>query len=102
MVSRPEIRTEDLERIAQEFNVNISVKSGSTAYFTPMSWHPSSYGKIVIQVSGKNSEDVKVCVGKIFLRYGKPDEIPTALFGEKKKGKKIIEDLLKEYEGGKR
>ena len=102
MEPRPEIKAEDLEKIAQEFNVNVSVKRGSTAYITPMNWRSSSYGKIVIQVTGKNSENVKVCVGRIFLRYGKPDEIPTALFGEKKEGKRIIEDLLKEYEGGKR
>ena len=102
MEPRPEIKTEDLEKIAQEFNVNVSVKRGSTAYITPMSWRSSSYDEIVIQVTGKNSEDVKVCVGRIFLRYGKPDEIPTALFGEKKEGKRIIEDLLKEYERGKR
>jgi hypothetical protein len=102
MEPSPEIKAEDLEKIAKEFNVNVSVKRGLTAYITPMSWRPSSYGKIVIQVTGKNSEDVKVCVGRIFLRYGKPDEIPTALFGEKKEGKRIIEDLLKEYEGGKR
>ena len=99
MEPRPEIKAEDLEKIAQEFNVNVSVKKVSTAYITPMIWRNSSYCKIVIQVIGKNSEDVKVCVGRIFLRYGKPDEIPTALFGEKKEGKRIIEDLLKEYEG---
>lgn len=102
MEPHPEIKREDLEKIAQEFNVNVTVNRGSTAYITPGSWRPSAYGKIVIQVIGKNSEDVKVCVGRIFLRYGKPDEIPTALFGEKKEGKRIIEDLLKEYTGRKR
>ena len=102
MEPRPEIKTEELEKIAQEFNVNISVQRGSTLYFTPMSWRAPSYGRIIIQVTGKNSEDVKLCVGRIFLRYGKPDVIPTALFGEKKEGRRIIEDLLKEYEGGRR
>lgn len=102
MVSRPEIKTEDLEKIAQEFNVNVSVKRGSAVYITPMSWRSPSYCKILIQVTGRNSEDVRVCVGRIFLRYGKPDEIPIVLFGAKKEGKRIIDDLLKEYERGKR
>jgi len=104
MKPRPEIKTEDLEKIAKEFNVKISVKRGSAAYFTSMriGYRKTFYGKIVIQVTGKHLEDVNKCVGRIFLRYGKPDEIPPAFFGEKKKGKRIIEDLLKEYEERKR
>jgi len=45
---------------------------------------------------------VKICVGRIFLLYGRPDEVPSALFGEKRSGKKIIDDLLKEFREGKK
>lgn len=104
MDSRPDIRIEELERIAREFNVKVEVKKAEATYFSPwrISWRLPSYGKIVVQVAGERMDAVKACVGRIFLLYGRPDEVPSALFGGKRAGRKIIDDLLREFNEGKR
>lgn len=104
MNSRSEVKTEELEKIGREFNVDIKVMRTSSSYFASMKigWHLPRYNKVIIQVVGECKEDVKSCVGRILLRYGRPDEIPSVLFGGKREGRMIIEELLKEVWGGKR
>lgn len=104
MDSRPEIRVEELERIAREFNVRVEVKKVSAVYFAParIGWRAPNYGKVVVQVVGERVDDVKACVGRVFLLYGRPDEVPSAFFGRKRAGRMVIEDLLREFEGRKR
>lgn len=104
MDSRPEVKIEELDRISREFDVDVKVRKVSASYFAPMriGWRLPRYGKVVIQVVGERVEDVKVCVGRIFLLYGRPDEVPSAFFGEKRVGRTIIEELLRELGGGKR
>ena len=104
MEPRPKIKTEELEKIAREFNVKVEANKVDSTYFTlgRISWRPPSYNMVIIQVSGELPDDVKTCVGRIFLTYGRPDEVPSAPFGSKKAGKKIIEELLKEFNEGRR
>ncbi|MFH0749158.1 MAG: hypothetical protein V1915_04500 [Candidatus Bathyarchaeota archaeon] len=98
MESRPEINLDELKNIGQEFNVKIEIKKDSPSYFTltRIGWQSPHYSRFVIQVIGEYDKDVKVCVGKIFLRYGKPDTVPMAFFGERRAGRIIIEDLVSE------
>ena len=104
MESRPEIKIKELEQMGQQFNVDVKVRKVSAQYFAPVriGWRPSSYRKIIIQVVGERLEDVRACVGRIFLLYGKPDEVPSAFFGGKRTGRTLIEELLIELRGGKR
>ena len=104
MESRPEIRVEELEKIAREFGVGVEVKKASASYFASwrIGWSFPSYGKIIVRVVGERVDTVRICVGRIFLLYGRPDEIPPALYGEKRIGKKIIDDLLREFSVKKR
>jgi hypothetical protein len=60
------------------------------------------YSRVEIQVSGEQTDAIKSCVGRIFMLYGRPDGAPTALSGGKKAGKKIIDELLREFSEGKR
>jgi len=101
---RPEIRMEELEKIAREFGVRVEVKKVSASYFAlgRIDWSLPSYGKIVVKVVGESVDAVRVCIGRIFILYGRPDEVPSTLFGEKRAGKKIIDDLLREFNEGKR
>ena len=103
MDSRPEINIEELERIGRKFNVEVKASRTSASYFAPMRFglQLPRYGKIIIQVVGQSVEDVKACVGRIFLLYGRPDDVPSAFFGEKRAGRMIIEELLREFRGGK-
>ncbi len=104
MDSRPEVKKEELDRICLEFNVDIKVKKVSASYFslTRIGFRLPKYDKVIIQVIGEIVEDVEACVCRIFLRYGKPDEVPSHLFGGKRVGRVIIEELLRELWGGKR
>ena len=104
MVSRPEIRVDELERIAREFNVKVSAAKVSATYFSlvRIGWRVPRYDRIVVQVVGERVDDVKKCIGRIFLLYGRPDEVPCALFGEKRAGRMIIDELLREFREGKR
>jgi hypothetical protein len=107
MKPRPEIKTEELEKIAQEFNVKFDAKKVAAYYFrlrvifSPYKLR-GSHSRVEIQVSGERPDDVKTCVGRIFLLYGRPDKVPAALSGSKKAGKKIIDELLREFNEGKR
>ena len=104
MKPSPEIKTEELEKIAREFNVKVEAKKVIAAYSTPgrIGYRLPRYRRVDIQVSGERPDDVKTCVGRIFLLYGRPDEVPAALSGGKKAGKKIIEELLREFSREKR
>jgi len=104
MKPRPEIKTEELEKIAREFKVKVEVKKVTATYSTPgrIGYRLPSYRRVDIQVSGERPDDVKTCVGRIFLLYGRPDEVPAALLGGKKAGKKIIDELLREFSESKR
>jgi hypothetical protein len=104
MKSRPEIKIEELEKIARELNVKVEAKKVTTAYSGPgrIGYRLPSYRRVDIQISGERADDVKTCVGRIFLLYGRPDEVPVALLGSKKAGKKIIDELLREFSEGKR
>jgi len=99
METRPEIKTEELEKIAREFNVKVEAKKVTATYSTPgrIGYRLPSYRRVDIQVSGERPDAVKTCVGRIFLLYGRPDEAPAALSGGKKAGKKIIDELLREF-----
>jgi DNA-directed RNA polymerase subunit M/transcription elongation factor TFIIS len=104
MKPRPEIKTEELEKIAREFNVKVEAKKAAASYFTPsrIGMRIPSYNRIEIQVSGEQPDAIKSCVGRIFMLYGQPDGVSTALSGGKKAGKKIIDELLREFNEGKR
>lgn len=104
MDSRPEIRMENLKEIANQFGVDIKVEKISASFFHVMRFGSSipHYGKVIVRVTGRNVDNIKTCIGRIFIRYGRPDEVPTAFFGSKRLGKAIIDDLINEYLGGKR
>jgi hypothetical protein len=104
MKPRPEIKTEELEKIAREFNVKVEAKKATASYFTPsrIGMRIPSYNRIEIQVSGEQTDAIKYCVGKIFMLYGRPDGVSTALSGGKKAGKKIVDELLREFNKEKR
>lgn len=97
MKPRPEIKIEELEKIAREFNVKVEAKKTAASYFTPgrIGYRLPSYHRVEIQVSGERPDAVKICVSRIFQLYGRPDEVPAAFLGGKKAGKKIIDELLR-------
>jgi hypothetical protein len=100
MQSRPEIKNDELERTARLFNVKVEAKKVETPY---RRWRspvrlPIFYRRVDIFVSGEHARDVKDCVDQIFKLYGKPDEVPTALFGSKKAGKKIVDEVLSHFD----
>ena len=99
MMPRPEIKSDELERIARGFNVKVEANKVVSSYagFTRGMRLPS-YRRVDILVSGERSRDVKDCVGEIFKLYGKPDEVPRALFGSKRAGKKIVDEVLRRFD----
>jgi hypothetical protein len=101
MERRPEIKNDELERIARLFNVKVEAKKVEKPYRSfssgPMR-RPIFYRRVDILVSGEQASDVKGCVEQIFKLYGKPDEVPKALFGSKKAGKKIVDEALKDFD----
>jgi len=100
MVPSREIKTDELERIARQFNVKVEVEKGTTTFGSIWSrgLRMLSYRRVDIFVSGERTGDVKGCVLEIFKLYGKPDEVPRALFGSKKAGKKIVDDALRNFD----
>lgn len=103
MDSKTEIKVDELESLAQEFNVKVEVKKVAAVYFTlvRIGWRLPHYDKIVVKVVGERAEDIKAYVGRVFLLYGRPDEIPRAIFGGRKTGRIIIEELLMGIKGEK-
>jgi hypothetical protein len=100
MQSRPEIKNDELERIARLFNVKVEAKKVETPYrrwSSPVRL-PIFYRRVDVLVSGEHACDVKGCVDQIFKLYGKPDEVPKALFGSKKTGKKIVDEVLRDFD----
>jgi hypothetical protein len=101
MEPRPEIKNDELERIARLFNVKVEAKKVEKPYRSfsrsPMR-RPIFYRRVDILVSGEQAYDVKGCVDQIFKLYGKPDEVPRALFGSKKAGKKIVDEALRDFD----
>jgi hypothetical protein len=99
MVSHPEVRAEELAKIARQFNVRIEARSVLASYFSlgRIGWRSPNYRRVEILVYGARYEDVKACIGRILLRYGRPDEIPRKIFGTKRLGKRIIDELLSEF-----
>ena len=104
MEARPAIRRRELVELARAFNVSISINKASSTFFS-LGWFGRNlprYDKVVVRVVGDQSTDVRTCVGRIFLLSGRPDEVPSAFFGGKKAGKRLIDELLHEFEEGKR
>jgi DNA-directed RNA polymerase subunit M/transcription elongation factor TFIIS len=97
MKPRPEIKTEELEKIAREFKVKVEAKKVVARYYTPgrIGGRLPSYNRVEIQVSGEQRDPLKTCVGRIFQLYGRPDEVPAAHSDAKKAGRKIIDELLR-------
>ena len=96
----PEIKNDELERIARLFNVKVEAKKVEKPYrrfSSGPTGRPIYYRRVDILVSGEQASDVKSCVDQIFKLYGKPDEVPTALFGSKKAGKKIVDEALRDF-----
>lgn len=104
MEVRPAIRCGELEELARAFNVSISINKASSTFFSlgVFGRNLPRYDKVIVRVVGGQSKDVRTCVGRIFLLYGRPDEVPSAFFGGKKVGKRLIDELLREFEEGKR
>jgi hypothetical protein len=100
MEPRPEIKNDELERIARLFNVKVEAKKVEVPYrsFSRSPMRLPIYRRVDISVSGEQAYDVKSCVDQIFKLYGKPDEAPTALFGSKKAGKKIVDEVLRGFD----
>jgi hypothetical protein len=97
---RPEIKNDELERIARLFNVKVEAKKVEKPYrrFLLGMRLPIFYRRVDILVSGEQAYDVKCCVDQIFKLYGNPDEVPIALFGSKKAGKKIVDEVLRDFD----
>ena len=91
MKPRPEIKTEELEKIAREFNVKVEAKKAAASYFTPsrIGWRIPSYSRVEIQVSGEQPDAVKTCVGRIFMLYGQPDGYLQHYQAVRRLGKKL-------------
>jgi hypothetical protein len=99
MVPRPEIKNDELERIARGFNVKVEAKKVVASYARfARGMRLPSYHRVDILVSGELTRDVKGYVCEIFKLYGKPDEVPRALFGSKKAGKKIVDDAIRDFD----
>lgn len=99
MEPRSEIKNDELERIARRFSVKVEARKVVASYLRSMrGMRLPSYRRVDILVSGERTSDVKGCVGEIFKLYGKPDEVPRALFGSKKAGKKIIDEVLRDFD----
>jgi hypothetical protein len=96
----PEIKNDELERIARRFNVKVEAKKVAKTFvgFGYRGMRLPHYHRVDIFVSGEQSLDVKGCVGEIFKLYGKPDEVSGALFGSKKAGKKIVDEALRDFD----
>jgi hypothetical protein len=100
MEHRPEIKNDELERIARLFNVKVEAKKVEKPYrsFSRGMRLPIFYRRVDILVSGEQACDVKGCVDQIFKLYGKPDEVPRAMFGSKRAGKKIVDEALRDFD----
>jgi hypothetical protein len=97
MMPRPEIKSDELERIARGFNVKVEARKRVASYAGFMGgMRLPSYRRVDVFVSGERASDVKGYVGEIFKLYGKPDEVPRALFGGKRAGKKIVDAVLRD------
>lgn len=104
MESRPTIDLDELKSICTQFNVSVEATRTSGAYSQPMriGWRLPQYRLVIVRVIGKSTDEVKTCVARILLRYGAPDNVPSAFFGGKRVGRIIVEQLIKELRGGKR
>ena len=99
MMPHPEIDNAELERMARRFNVKVEANKVAGSYRGfGRSIRLPSYRRVDISVSGEQSRDVKGCVNEIIRLYGKPDEVPGALFGSKKKGRKIVDEALRDFD----
>lgn len=97
MIQRRRVDTIELNQFGDEFGVKVNAVQGSAGFFNLMFWRMPRYERVMIQVIGEQIDDVRRCVGRIFLAYGLPDEVPFILFGEKRVGMFIVEDLIKEF-----
>jgi len=99
MMPRPEIKRDELESIARRFNVKVEAEKRAASYVGFARGMPlPSYRRVDILVSGERIRDVQGCVSEIFRLYGKPDEVPRALFGRKRAGKKIVDEVLRDFD----
>lgn len=98
MVTHREVVGEELREIAERHGVAVSSERVSVHFWSGWFGYPrlSRYGKVVVRVVGDDERRVEACLREIFEQYGKPDEVPSAFFGSKRRGRKIIESVLRE------
>lgn len=97
MTSRREVVEEDLKEIAEKYDVTTSFERVSAHFWAGMfRVRMPSYRKTVVRVVGDDGEKVRMCLREIFEEYGKPDEVPLAFSGNKGRGRRIIESVLRE------
>ena len=91
MFSHIEVKEEDIKRMAERYNLIIDFRNVSSllSLGIPTPSLPK-YRKVILQVIGNDACIIKNCLKEMIKIYGKPDEIPQALFGEKKVGKNYI------------
>ena len=98
MTPRREVAEEELREIAEAHGVAVSLERASRSSLSGWIGLPRllTYSVMVVRVSGDDEGRVKACLREIFQEYGRPDEVPSALFGSKSKtrGRKIIESVL--------
>ncbi len=97
MDRRSEVDEEELKRIARKHDVTLSCRRKSARF-----WMPSRLGSVpryeerVVEVAAHDEDSVRDCLREIFKMYGRPDEIPSPIFGEKRLGRRIVGEALKE------
>ncbi|MEM3825631.1 MAG: hypothetical protein QXG27_05765 [Candidatus Bathyarchaeia archaeon] len=98
---KAEITLQDIEEISQKHKkVTVTIKRVYERVFgiTPIKRWPTplKMPKTIIVVEGYDKEHVRHCLKDLLKLYGVPDNCAGGLFGEKKRGKKIVESLLQE------
>lgn len=99
MIRRPEVRVEDLEKIAKKFGVTVNAKKTPATFWTltRIGWpRPYRYNKVTVQVIGDDVVDIRAYLREVFRLYGEPDEVPVAPIGSKRIGREIIRSVLHE------
>ncbi|MDQ1278961.1 MAG: hypothetical protein QG670_221 [Thermoproteota archaeon] len=99
MDSHPDVEIEELERIARKYEETLIARNVSATFWRlSRIGSISKYSKVIVEVMGYNEESISCCITEIFKEYGKPDEIPTPFFGEKRRKKRVFDDVLREHE----
>jgi len=98
MIPRREVVEEELREIAEKHGAVVSSEKVSKSSLSGWIGWPRllRYSVVVVRVAGDDRKRVETCLREIFEEYGRPDEVPSALFGSKREGRKIIELVLRE------